>query len=228
MLQSAARGSAIWQSRLISLLSRLHWFVPCSFERKMMMMMCIRTLVIAFVVSTLTLACHEVQAQVKPFKISGAGIAPSGLPLPGQLAREHWSVGNATHLGRYTGDGAVKTDSAFPQPNGTIIGQFGSGSPYVFTAANGDELVCFYGLTGEGATEPGAFELTILGVTPDGNLIVEARFIAQFVPKSELCTGKFAGVTGGWVMYAWTEPFVLGSSDPIAYWWEGNGALTFK
>jgi hypothetical protein len=43
----------------------------------------------------------------------------------------------------------------------------------------------------------------------------------------DLSTGKFAGVTGSWVMYARSEPFVLGSSDPVIYSWEGEDELTF-
>lgn len=187
----------------------------------------VRIVAVAMVVAVLTLACHEAQAQVKPFKISGGGVGPQGLPLPGQAPREHWSVGNATHLGKYAGDGTVKTDSAEFQSNGTITGEFGSGSPYVFTGANGDKLVCDYGRTANGATQPGTFVLTILDVLPGGYLVVEAQFLAQFIPQPELCTGKFAGVTGGWTMFAWTEPFVLGSTDPVVYSWEGEGQLNF-
>ena len=29
-------------------------------------------------------------------------------------------------------------------------------------------------------------------------------------------------------MYAFSEPFVLGSDDPVAYSWEGQGTLTFR
>jgi len=167
------------------------------------------------------------QAQVKPFKITGGGIAPTGLPLPGQEGRHHLSVGNATHLGKYTGDGTVATDSAeFDPETGTIKGEFGSGSPYTFVGANGDKLVCVYGRTAFGAAEPGTFELTIVGATEGGDLIVTAAFIAEFVVQPE-STGKFAGVTGSWIMFAFTEPFVLGSSDPIEYSWEGEGELTF-
>ena len=53
-------------------------------------------------------------------------------------------------------------------------------------------------------------------------------FIAEFVPVSADCTGKFAGVTGSWIMYAVSEPFLLGSTEPINYSWEGNGQLNFK
>ena len=176
----------------------------------------------------LTLACHKAQAQVKPFKITGEGVAPFGLPLPGQDARPHSIVGNATHLGRHTGEGSVKTDSVvFDPTTGRIIGEFGSGAPFVFTGANGDELVCYYGRTDFGASKPGTFELTILDVLADGSLVVEALFIAEFVPQPDECTGMFAGVTGSWVMYATTEPFVLGSNDPVNYSWQGQGSLTF-
>src|SRR5947207_3464736 len=64
----------------------------------------------------LTLACHQAQAQAKPFKITGTGVAPMGLPLPGQDPRPHSIVGNATHLGRHTGIGTVETDSAAFDP----------------------------------------------------------------------------------------------------------------
>jgi hypothetical protein len=168
------------------------------------------------------------QAQVKPFKIRGSGTALEGLPLPGQDPRPHDIAGNATHLGRYTGIGTVQTDTAVFHPEtGTFAGEFGSGSPYVFAAANGDKLVTWYGRTDHGAQEPGTFKLTIVDVTEEGALVVTAEFIAEFVVQPDESTGKFAGVTGSWIMYAFTDPFVLGSTDPGAYWWEGEGELTF-
>jgi hypothetical protein len=107
-----------------------------------------RNLLVALVVAVLTVACHEAKAQVKPFKITGEGVAALGLPLPGEAPRPHSIVGNATHLGRYTGIGTVETDSvAFDPATGKFVGEFGSGSPYVFTGANGEELVCYYGRT---------------------------------------------------------------------------------
>ena len=186
----------------------------------------------------LTLACSAAEAQVKPFKISGEGIGPAGLPLPGQPPRPHWIVGNATHLGRHEGEGSVQTDSAeihvdpdtgFPTH---ITGEFGSGSPFVFVGANGDELACHYGRTDFGADEPGTFELAVLDVLgfQDGQpiLLVEAVWLAEFVPQPELSTGRFEGVSGSWVMLAWSEPFVLGSDDPVYYAWEGAGELEFS
>ena len=41
-------------------------------------------------------------------------------------------------------------------------------------------------------------------------------------------TGRFAGVTGSWIMYAYSEPFVLGSDDPAVYRWHGEGSLAFR
>jgi hypothetical protein len=188
-----------------------------------------KPIVSAALVAVLALACGSAQAQAKPFSIVGVGVGPTGLPLPGQAPRSHWSVGIASELGFYFGNGTVETDSAAPNPaTGTIDGEFGSGSPYVFTGGNGDKLVCYYGRTDHGASEPGTFELTILDVLPDGSLVVQALFIAEFVIQPDLSTGKFAGATGNWVMYAQTAPFVLGSTDPVPYAWEGTGSITLK
>jgi hypothetical protein len=181
------------------------------------------------VAGILAVASPQAQAQVtKPFKISGAGVGPVGLPLPDQDPRTHWAAGQATHLGAYCGAGEVETDSAELQPDGTIAGEFGSGSPFVFTGANGDELVCWYGRTDHGASTPGTFVLTILQINADGSMLVEAAWIAEFVPDPDESTGKFAGVKGSWTMYAYSSPFILGSSDPVDYSWDGEGTLTFR
>ena len=186
---------------------------------------------LAAVLAVLALAAAGGAAQVKPFKISGEGAGPLGLPLPGQDPRGHWVVGHATYLGKHTGEGSVRTDSAVPVFEGGQVvgfaGEFGSGDPFVFTGANGDELATYYGRTDKGASTPGTFTLTIVGVTEGGAPIVEALWVAEFVAQPALSTGKFAGATGSWVMYAWSEPFVLGSSDPVYYAWEGEGRLTF-
>jgi hypothetical protein len=185
----------------------------------------------------IALSAAHAEAQVKPFKISGEGVGPAGLPLPGQPARPHWIVGNATHLGRHEGEGSVQTDSAEihvdPETGmpTRITGEFGSGTPFVFVAANGDELACHYGRTDFGAAEPGSFELTVVDVLgfQGGQpiLLVEAVWLAEFVPQPDLCTGRFAGISGSWTMLAWSEPFVLGSDDPVFYAWEGAGKLKF-
>lgn len=173
----------------------------------------------------LLVASATLEAQVKPFKISGSGAGLDGLPLPGQPARDHWVIGEATHLGRHYGEGTVQTASAEFVPPNQFAGLFGSGSPFTFTGANGDQLVCDYGRD-ELDDFTGEFELTIVG-TAGADLIVVAHWIAEFVPRGAECTGKFAGVTGSWTMYAESEPFVLGSSEPVYYTWEGEGKLTF-
>jgi hypothetical protein len=186
----------------------------------------VTTLTVCALALMLTQGRAEAQAEV--FKIVGIGSGPTGLPLPGQPARPHWAIGAGTHLGNYYGSGTVETDSADFQPDGTITGEFGSGSPFVFTAGNGNKLVCWYGRTDHGASTPGTFVLTILGFTGDGSLIVSAAWIADFVPDPAASTGRFKGVTGSWKMYAYSDPFVLGSSDPVNYWWNGQGTLTFQ
>ena len=183
----------------------------------------------------LVLTQSQAEAQVKPFKLTGEGVGPCGLPQPGQDPRPHWIIGEATHLGRHFGEGTVQTDSAAPDPaTGKIVGEFGSGTPFVFIGANakgddpnGNRLVTWYGRTDQGASKPGSFELTILGATAEGP-IVQALWIAEFVAVPEESTGKFTGVTGSWVMIARSEPFVLGSNDPVSYSWEGEGRLTFR
>lgn len=184
----------------------------------------------AVLAALLSLAGQE--AAAKPFKVVGAGVGPKGLPTPGQEPRPHWAVGVATHLGLYYGQGTVQTDSAIPDqlPPTKITGEFGSGSPFVFVGANRkDRLVTVYGRPEFGAAETGSFELTVLGVTQDGNsLIVQALWITEFVVQPNESTGKFAGATGSWVMYAYSAPFVLGSDDPVAYWWTGEGEIDLR
>jgi hypothetical protein len=97
---------------------------------------------VAFVICTSGLRVGQAEAQIKPFKISGEGIAPDGLSLPGDDPRSHWIVGEAIHLGRHYGEGSVQTFTAIPGPEaGQITGEFGSGSAFTFVGANGDELV---------------------------------------------------------------------------------------
>lgn len=174
-------------------------------------------------------AVSQLDAQVsKAFKIFGTGVAPTGLPLPGQPPRPHTVKGNATHLGRHTGMGAVETISAdFSQFPVVITGVFRSGAPFEFTGANGDKLVCDYGRDGNG-NAVGTFELEILDIDVNGNLLVRATWLADFVARGDLSTGKFSGVSGQWTMLAKSAPFILGSSTPLAYSWEGRGRLTFQ
>lgn len=187
-----------------------------------------KPLITLFAVGALALALApgQAQAQTRFFEIAGAGVGPDGLPLPGEPPRSHWAVGIATQLGLYYGQGEVETNTATFNSNGTITGQFGSATPFVFTGANGDVLACYYGRTDFGASTPGTF--TLVPVPSYGAGWYIAIFVAEFVPFDPLCTGKFQGVTGGWTMYAMTGPFLLGSSESLDYAWEGAGSLTYS
>jgi hypothetical protein len=167
---------------------------------------------------------NEAQAQTRPFKIIGAGVAPDGIPLPGGSG-PHSSAGYGAYLGTYTGEGEEETLTATFNDDGTITGTFQSPVPFVFTGANGDQLACYYGNPDFGAETVGTFTLVpVPGL--DGWFV--ALFVAEFVPYAPDCTGIFAGVSGGWIMYATTAPFPLGSTDPVDYSWEGSGSLTFS
>jgi hypothetical protein len=96
-----------------------------------------------------------------------------------------------------------------------LTGDFSSAVPFVFTAANGDDLAFDYA---------GTVELFPL---PDGEFI--GVFVATFTPAFDECTGRFTKVIGGsFVMTAITDPFVLGSTDPTGYTWSGEGTLTYQ
>lgn len=169
--------------------------------------------------AVLTLACHPAHAQVKPFKITGGGIVdfvPSTLHTPAF----HFAVGTATELGDYYGAGVVQLDE-FLSPT---TAAFSSAVPCVFTAASGDQLAFHYGRTDFGAAGPGIVEL----FPADDGKVVEV-WTAEFNPVIDECTGRFAKVIGGsFIMVAVTEPFVFGSTDPVAYTWSGEGTIEFK
>lgn len=190
----------------------------------------IQLLALAAILAVLFQSHQKVDAadkQKKPFAITGIGIGPTGIPLPGQPARSHWIVGIATYLGLHHGEGSVKLDNAVFNADGTISGEFGSGDPFVFVGANGDKLVCYYGRTDHGAARPGTFVLTPLTDGSDG--MFSAAWVAEFVVQGKQSTGVFKGASGSWTMYAYSiGPFLVGSSDPLPYWWEGHGTLTFE
>jgi hypothetical protein len=188
----------------------------------------------------ITHVADSASAQViKRFKITGAGVAEEGFPLPGQPSRSHWSVGQATHLGRYQGQGTVDnfslqpTDPTNPATPGIVAtGTFGSGDPFVFTAANGDLLATYFGRVDKGASVPGEYEIRIVGFLPNNAPIFQAFWIAEFVAQPDESTGRFAGVTGSWIMYAKSAPFTsidpeVGIPGPLGYSWQGEGWLTF-
>jgi len=178
-------------------------------------------------VAALALAGNLAVAQTKPFQISGGGVAPDGFPGPGSSA-PHWSVGEGSFLGFYEGEGGVYNNSlSGPDEDGDFTGTFCSDGPYVFTGDDGDKLAVYYGTPDEGTMVTGTYDLVHVSgkVGPGGTY--QAFFLAEFVPYDKGCTGKFKGVTGGWTMYCTTEPFVLGSTDPLGYEWSGRGSLTF-
>jgi hypothetical protein len=159
------------------------------------------------------------EAQVKPFKITGGGVADY-VPLPGDPPAFHYAVGQATGLGRYYGEGKVRVD-AITSPT---TGEFSSAVPFVFTGANGDKLAFHYGRTDFGAEGPGVVTLHDAG---GGEVI--AVWVAEFTPVAAASTGRFKKVIGGSVIVtAVTEPFVLGSDDPVPYVWSGEGTLEFR
>ncbi len=163
-------------------------------------------------------------AQVKPFKVTGGGTAPEGLPLfNGGPPASHNATGTATHLGKYSGDEGMFTLLSFDFE--TLTGTFGGS--FVFVAANGDRLKCNYRRNSE---IPGTGTFFVSGFTEDGEIIV--TFIQEFTPVPSESTGKFAQVTGGsFIMIATTDPFPLeiidGYTQPFSYTWKGEGKLEF-
>src|SRR4051812_32593406 len=105
----------------------------------------VRAIVLIAVFAMATLAVAAKPATVtKPFKVTGGGIAPEGLRPPGEVTT-HLIDGAATHLGHHTGEGNFDILSLAPTSPTTLEGTFQSHDPCVFIAANGDELVTYYG-----------------------------------------------------------------------------------
>ncbi len=180
-----------------------------------------RLLPLAALVAVLTLAGNA-QAQVKPLKITGGGPAPDGISPFGSDS-PHLATGNATLLGKYSGNGIFNSLSFDPETlSGTFEGYF------TFVAANGDKLAMTYGDTDNGAEQVGTYQLYPVG---GGNVV--AVFLAEFNPILSQCTGRFAKVTAGsLIMLAVSEPFPLvldaeGYSPPFDYEWAGQGWLEF-
>ncbi len=175
-------------------------------------------------IAVFSLSAMTADAQVKPLHITGSGPAPLGVSLFGADS-PHSSSGNATLLGKYSGEEGVFNSLSFDP--GTLSGTF-QGS-FVFVAANGDRLACTYGDTGNGADEPGEYQLFFVDET---NVI--AVFLAEFNPVPAECTGRFQKVVdGSLIMLAMSEPFPLavnaaGFSPPFDYSWEGEGWLEFE
>jgi hypothetical protein len=166
-------------------------------------------------------AIQNAESRVVPFMISGGGYAPQGLPeFPGGTAT-HTATGNATELGKYTGNGLFQLLSL---DLATLTGTF-QGS-FTFVAASGDQLAMNYGAN---PSNPGQFALM-----PAGNGQFSAVFVAEFSPDPAQSTGRFANVIGGgFTMVATSAPFSLtsgvpGYTTPFAYTWQGEGSLVFR
>jgi hypothetical protein len=171
----------------------------------------------------LALACPAANAQVVPFKVTGGGPAPEGLS-PFGADSPHSATGNATQLGKYSGNGVANVLSFNPITGaGTFHGS------YTFVAANGDKLAFTYGDTANGAEQVGEFQLYPAG---GGNVYVV--FVAEFNPIPAECTGRFKDVIdGSFIMVATTEPFPLvldqdGFTPPFDYTWQGQGWIEFS
>jgi hypothetical protein len=158
-----------------------------------------------------------------PFKVTGGGPAPDGLPLvPGNTA-PHYATGTATELGRYTGAGTFQLGSLQISATGQVTGTF-QGS-FVFVAANGDQLACNYGIGNSG---------TFTGqLSADGTTVTNVQFVAFFTPDPTNSTGRFANVVGGgWTMIANADAISLvsttpGYTAPFNYTWSGDGTLEY-
>lgn len=168
-------------------------------------------------------AAQADDSQVVPFKITGSGPAPNGLPLIPFNTGPHQATGTATELGKYTGAGTFELGSLSISPTGAVTGTF-EGS-FVFVAANGDRLAVTYG---DGFS--GVFTGQLSG---DGTSVTNVRFDAVFTPDPGNSTGRFADVIGGsWRMIAQAPSISLVSSvpgytAPFNYTWSGEGSLVF-
>ncbi|MFO0877441.1 MAG: hypothetical protein U0840_08705 [Gemmataceae bacterium] len=170
---------------------------------KFLLVACIRLLALATVIVGGTRA----EAQVKSFKINGAGIVDYIPTAPG-LTPAHWAVGNATELGKYYGLGAVQVDDV-------VTGAFSSAVPFVCEAANGDKL---------------AFDYSgFVQVLFDENGAPYTLWIAEFTPALAQCTGRFSKVIdGSFIMTAISAPFNPFVPAPVEYSWEGKGWIEYK
>jgi hypothetical protein len=181
-----------------------------------------RFVTLAVCTFALAFAQTRAQAQVKPLKITGGGLAPDGIALAPGTPAPHWAVGTATELGKYYGSGFFQ----ILDYTSLVTAEFSSAPEFVFTAANGDELAMTYGVVGNGAKQPG--QVTLFPAA-DGSFT--AVFVAEFNPVPADSTGRFANVTGGsLIMTAISEPFFITgpTTTPFAYTWSGEGTLTFK
>jgi hypothetical protein len=170
------------------------------------------------------LAASTADSRVVPFKVTGGGPAPSGLPLTPGVTVPHQATGTATHLGKYTGEGTFTLGSLNISPTGQVTGTFQG--TFVFVAANGARLAMTYG---------DGFSGRFTGqVSADGTAVVNVTFDAIFTPDPQHSTGRFASVTGGGFRMIANADYVSlisgvpGFTAPFDYTWSGEGSLVFS
>jgi hypothetical protein len=159
--------------------------------------------------------------RVVPFQITGGGYAPGGLPLIPGVSGSHNATGQATFLGKYTGEGTFTLGSLNIDPKtGAVTGTF-HGS-FVFVAANGDRLAFNYGVGNTGKLSG--------QISPDGKAVTNVTFDAIFTVDPANCTGRFADVVGGsfrMIAHSSSLSLIPGSptTAPFNYTWSGVGDL---
>jgi hypothetical protein len=168
-------------------------------------------------------AAQANDSRVVPFKITGGGPAPDGLPLFSTGTAPHQATGTATALGAYTGSGTFELGSLTISATGAVTASF-QGS-FVFVAANGDKLAVTYG---------DGFSAVFTGqLSADGTSVTNGKFDAFFTPDPGHSTGRFANVIGGgWEMIAKAPLISListvpGYTAPFNYTWSGEGTLVY-
>jgi hypothetical protein len=173
---------------------------------------------------TTALAASNAEMQVLPFRVTGGGPAPSGIPLTPGVTVPHQATGTGTYLGKYTGEGEFTPGSLSISPTGAVSGTFQG--TFMFVAANGDRLAMTYG---------DGFSGRFTGqLSADGTAVENLTFDAIFTPDPEHSTGRFASVTGGsFRMIAHVDAVSLissmpGFTAPFDYTWSGEGSLEFS
>lgn len=161
--------------------------------------------------------------KARPFRITGGGLAPMGLPLVPGVTSTFGSTGTATGLGKYTGEGTFTLGSLEISATGAVSGTFQG--TFVFTAANRDQLAVTFG-DGFGGTFTGQ-------LSADGTSVEYVEFDAFFSPDPENSSGRFERVvSGGWRMIAKADSVSLvggapGFTAPFDYSWSGAGTLDY-
>jgi hypothetical protein len=174
----------------------------------------VKTVLSSVAVVLLTVCAAQADVTV-PFRVTGEGSFPTGLPVVPGLSGEYSGTGQGSQIGRYAGQGQ------FELLTFNAVGTSTFEASFVFVTPNGDLLAT-------NTASPGTF--TVL-TAPGGNVIVS--FVFVLIPDPALSTGRFAKVTGGGLLIvATSEPFsptvsAQGFTAPFMYTWVGDGSLVF-